>query len=258
MKLKRIFFIDKYGEKPISIYESKYYNKTIFREIRISFCKSKNYINIEENTIIVKSELMPTYDTIIILIPFFIIFYFIFNFIEQSIEIGAFLLTIISYIVIFNNIIEDAFNYTKKEIERNILWENLNENNTQINNIIPEKTLEIKIFDDDISLHREMHSFRAKKYNNKKELEYKEKSDKVKREAIELYSDNELIKYCESINLHPRPEGYVPSNWLADCIRTGKHSIMISTIDNQWGCPYCSKKGGINELREWYESKNKK
>jgi hypothetical protein len=36
----------------------------------------------------------------------------------------------------------------------------------------------------------------------------------------------------------------------------GQHHLMISTEFNEWGCGYCKKKGDINSLREWYESKN--
>ena len=73
--------------------------------------------------------------------------------------------------------------------------------------------------------------------------------------AKELNTENELIKYCKSIGLNPEPEGSIPTNWVANCLSGGQHHIMISTISNQWGCGYCKRKGDINSLREWHESR---
>lgn len=76
--------------------------------------------------------------------------------------------------------------------------------------------------------------------------------------AIDLYSENELIKYCKSKALHPRPVGGSnPGNWEAECPSGRNHHIMISAKFNEWGCGYCSKKGDIILLKEWYESKHK-
>jgi hypothetical protein len=75
--------------------------------------------------------------------------------------------------------------------------------------------------------------------------------------AIKLNSENELIKYCKSIGLNPEPEGSSPTNWEANCLSGGQHRLMISTKSNEWGCGYCKRKGDINSLREWYESKKK-
>jgi hypothetical protein len=75
--------------------------------------------------------------------------------------------------------------------------------------------------------------------------------------AIKLNAENELIKYCESIGLNPEPNGSSPTNWEAKCLSGGQHRIMISTKSNDWGCGYCKRKGDINSLRDWYESKKK-
>jgi hypothetical protein len=75
--------------------------------------------------------------------------------------------------------------------------------------------------------------------------------------AILLNADNELINYCKSIGLNPKPEGSSPTNWVANCLSSAQHHLMISTESNKWGCGYCSRKGDINSLREWYENKNK-
>ena len=73
--------------------------------------------------------------------------------------------------------------------------------------------------------------------------------------AVKLNADNEIIKYCKSIELNPKPNGNRPNIWEANCLSGGQHFIMISTEFNEWGCGYCKKKGDINSLREWYESK---
>ena len=75
--------------------------------------------------------------------------------------------------------------------------------------------------------------------------------------AVRLNSENELIKYCKSIGLNPEPDGSSPTNWEANCLSGGRHRLMISTESNEWGCGYCKRKGDINSLRKWYESKNK-
>jgi len=75
--------------------------------------------------------------------------------------------------------------------------------------------------------------------------------------SIKQNAENELIKYCKSIGLNPEPEGSSPTNWEANCLSGGQHRLMISTKSNEWGCGYCKRKGDINSLREWYESKNK-
>jgi len=75
--------------------------------------------------------------------------------------------------------------------------------------------------------------------------------------AVRLNAENELIKYCKSIGLNPEPDGSSPTNWEANCLSGGQHRLMISTESNEWGCGYCKRKGDINSLRKWYESKNK-
>jgi hypothetical protein len=75
--------------------------------------------------------------------------------------------------------------------------------------------------------------------------------------ALKLNTENELIKYCKSIGLNPQPEGSIPTNWEANCVSGRNHKLMISTLSNEWGCGYCKKKGDINSLREWFESKSK-
>lgn len=74
----------------------------------------------------------------------------------------------------------------------------------------------------------------------------RERKEKIRNEG----KDNPLIQYCESKGLQPEPEG-LPNNWQANCPSGGQHHIMISTASNQWGCGYCKKKGGLEELKEF-------
>lgn len=75
--------------------------------------------------------------------------------------------------------------------------------------------------------------------------------------AKQLHASNELIKFCREIGLNPQPAGTGPANWKANCISGGSHFLMISTESNTWGCGYCRKKGGIEELKEWHQNKKK-
>ena len=99
------------------------------------------------------------------------------------------------------------------------------------------------------------------------ELISEESFDKMLKEGIELmdkrdelakllHADNELIKYCKSIQLNPEPEGNSTTNWQANCPSGGHHHIMISTKSNEWGCGYCGRKGDLYSLKEWHESQN--
>jgi len=81
-----------------------------------------------------------------------------------------------------------------------------------------------------------------------------ERKNKVK----EIGQNNPLIIYCREQKLYPEPEGDSPHGWKANCPSGRQHHIMISTSspeDHSWGCGYCKKKGGIEELKQWVENK---
>ena len=54
-----------------------------------------------------------------------------------------------------------------------------------------------------------------------------------------------------------RPAGHNPTAWMANCPCGGQHWIMISTESNQFGCGYCRRKGGPEELRRFIEDKGR-
>jgi hypothetical protein len=94
----------------------------------------------------------------------------------------------------------------------------------------------------------------------------KESFDKMLKQAYNLMDErdelvrlaganNEMIKYCESAGLNPQPAGNSPTNWHANCPSGGQHYVMISVKSNEWGCGYCRKKGDLDALKKWIESK---
>ena len=84
-----------------------------------------------------------------------------------------------------------------------------------------------------------------------------ERKNKIK----EIGQNHPLIIYCAEQKLYPEPEGHSPHSWKANCPSGRQHHIMISTSspeDHSWGCGYCKKKGGLEELKNWIETKNHK
>lgn len=58
-----------------------------------------------------------------------------------------------------------------------------------------------------------------------------------------------IIKMAKELGLDPRPAGHNDSAWMANCPQGGNHWIMISPEHNEFGCGYCRRKGGPQELR---------
>ena len=82
--------------------------------------------------------------------------------------------------------------------------------------------------------------------------------DKRKNENREKNKKHPLILFCTEKNLSPEPQDHSPDSWIAKCPSGGKHHIMISTSspsNHLWGCGYCKKKGGLDELKQWVEGK---
>ncbi len=62
-----------------------------------------------------------------------------------------------------------------------------------------------------------------------------------------------LIDYLREQQLNPRPTGYNYNSWVARCPCGGNHQIMVSTLNDEWGCGYCKRKGKIPELEKWLQ-----
>lgn len=63
----------------------------------------------------------------------------------------------------------------------------------------------------------------------------------------DLSSPSPLVETARMLGLGPRPQGEAAHQWTARCPR-GSHPILISTSSEQFGCPWCRRKGGVDEL----------
>jgi hypothetical protein len=62
-----------------------------------------------------------------------------------------------------------------------------------------------------------------------------------------------IIKMARELGLDPRPAGHNDCAWMASCPQGRNHWIMISPSHNEFGCGYCRRKGGPEELRAFYD-----
>lgn len=60
-----------------------------------------------------------------------------------------------------------------------------------------------------------------------------------------------LINFLKFQGLNPKPTGNNPNSWVSKCPSGGNHNIMISTINDEWGCGYCNRKGNKIDLEAW-------
>jgi hypothetical protein len=58
----------------------------------------------------------------------------------------------------------------------------------------------------------------------------------------------EIIKVARELGLAPRPTGTGPDHWQATCPESN-HPLYISAAENSFGCGWCKRKGGPDELR---------
>lgn len=74
--------------------------------------------------------------------------------------------------------------------------------------------------------------------------------DDHRREALERYEANPsaLVGTARDLGLRPEPSQTGPSSWSANCPGT-QHWIRIDAETDRWGCGYCKRKGGADELR---------
>lgn len=103
-------------------------------------------------------------------------------------------------------------------------------------------------------IYYESNLFSESEFNQMRDIAkitIKEREEK----AIINAKDNELIRLFNEYNLSPRPSLESIYSWVANCPSKRAHGIEINTKSNEWGCGYCKRKGDINSLREWYESK---
>jgi hypothetical protein len=66
---------------------------------------------------------------------------------------------------------------------------------------------------------------------------------------------SEIVETARELHLNPRPTGTGPHHWLACCPETS-HSLYIQSQSNEFGCGYCKRKGGPDELRAFVADRN--
>jgi hypothetical protein len=81
-------------------------------------------------------------------------------------------------------------------------------------------------------------------------------SDRARREhehkdwsRLARENETEIIRVARELGLQPEPAGFGPVQWYATCPRRRGHRLMITTGHDEFGCGYCSVKGGVDELR---------
>ena len=70
--------------------------------------------------------------------------------------------------------------------------------------------------------------------------------------------ESDIIKTAEELRLNPRPDGRSPKAWVASCPTHSSHPIYINAESDTFGCPWCRRKGGVEELRAFYKERQDK
>ena len=77
-------------------------------------------------------------------------------------------------------------------------------------------------------------------------------------ELAERAARSPILEIARLFGLGPTPAGQNPEAWRANCPCGGQHWIMIATGSGQFGCGYCRRKGGPDELRSFCEERGRK
>ncbi|MCL7765359.1 hypothetical protein MPF19_18205 [Polaribacter sp. Z014] len=81
------------------------------------------------------------------------------------------------------------------------------------------------------------------------------KNPKIIEKAKATQKITPLITFLEQQQLHPKPTGFNENSWTANCPSGGNHFIQVVTTNDQWGCGYCKRKGGKEELEKWLQER---
>jgi len=76
-------------------------------------------------------------------------------------------------------------------------------------------------------------------------------------QALAREQESPIVQVARDLQLNPEPEGTAPQRWWARCPGTG-HRLMISSSSDSFGCGYCARKGGVEELRAFVEERRSK
>jgi hypothetical protein len=61
---------------------------------------------------------------------------------------------------------------------------------------------------------------------------------------------SQIVRRAKWLGLNPRPTGVDPRHWSARCPETS-HRLYLNTETNEFGCGYCRRRGGSDELNEF-------
>ena len=61
---------------------------------------------------------------------------------------------------------------------------------------------------------------------------------------------SDIVAAAQELHLNPRPSGTSPNSWIASCPRTN-HPLQIDADANIFGCGWCKRKGGPDELKQF-------
>jgi hypothetical protein len=68
------------------------------------------------------------------------------------------------------------------------------------------------------------------------------------------HNETEIIRVARELGLNPQPTGTRPTYWQASCPHTN-HPLYIDSAKNSFGCGWCRRKGGAEELRAFVKER---
>jgi hypothetical protein len=68
--------------------------------------------------------------------------------------------------------------------------------------------------------------------------------------------ETEIIRAARELGLFPRPSGTGPDHWFANCPGRN-HPLYITATPNSFGCGWCKRKGGVDELRAFVKERSR-
>lgn len=69
---------------------------------------------------------------------------------------------------------------------------------------------------------------------------------------------SKLLDFMKANGLSPNVHDAKKGLYVSRCVNSGNHHlfISISSEKEEWGCGYCRRKGGLEELKQWIFEKN--
>ena len=67
-------------------------------------------------------------------------------------------------------------------------------------------------------------------------------------------ADTEIVTVARDFGLSPQPTGHGPSHWAANCPETN-HQLDINAATNSFGCGWCKRNGGAEDLRAFVKER---